>query len=63
MISKENLEKLSNIQSQLIDLIAATDNQELMDKFLEYQEQKNVCNQELADKLDKELEEALKEKR
>ena len=44
---KKELDKLENIKTDLIKLIAGTNDSKLMDKFMEYQNQKIKCNESL----------------
>lgn len=41
---QNEVEKLGKIESDLIRLIAETDNEELQNKFLEWQRQRAICN-------------------
>ena len=43
--NKANVEKLNKFEADLILLIAETDKQELMDKFLDWQKQRIICNE------------------
>jgi hypothetical protein len=42
---KEEVKKLKKIESKLIQLVANSNNDILMDKFLEWQTQRTICNE------------------
>lgn len=46
---KKEVDRLKELETELITLIANTDNMELMDKFNEWQEQRLVCNKGFRD--------------
>ena len=43
-VHEKRLKKLSKIEDELIALISEHGHQEIKDKFLEYLNQKNLCN-------------------
>ena len=40
-----NVERLQKLETELIDLIVESDNENLKDKFLEWQKQRTTCNE------------------
>lgn len=40
----KQVEKLKELEVELIEMIAATENETLMDKFIEWQNQREICN-------------------
>lgn len=44
---KEQVKILGKIENELIKLISEADNKELMNKFLDWQDQRSKCNFEL----------------
>jgi hypothetical protein len=46
-ILNKNIKHLNKLEFELIKMISDTNNNELMDKFLDWQNQKIKCNQEL----------------
>lgn len=40
----KEVEKLTKLEHELIDMIAETGNSKLMEKFQEWQDQRSVCN-------------------
>jgi hypothetical protein len=51
-ILNKNIEYLNNLEIELIKMISDTNNNELMDKFLDWQNQRTKCNEELLNKID-----------
>ncbi len=47
--------KLKSLEEKLVRLIATTDNTDLMSLFLEWQDQRNVCNKILLTELNRQL--------
>ena len=41
---KNRVKKLMKLEDELIKLISESDNEELANKFLEWQKQRNLCN-------------------
>ena len=52
---KEEVKKLHKLEDELIKLIAMTGNNPLMDKFLDWQTQRNKCNENYLNIIIKEL--------
>ncbi len=46
-IHQQAVEKLNELETELLHLISETSNEELMDKFLEWQDQRAKCNDAL----------------
>ena len=44
-IHKTQIERLKQIESELIGLISEIENEKLMEKFLDWQNQRNRCNE------------------
>lgn len=44
-INKKHIAKLEKIEKELVDLIAKTENIELMDKYFDFQDQRDKCNE------------------
>ena len=44
-IHKKHVETLNKLESELINLISETGNDELMNKFLEWQNKRIICNE------------------
>ena len=44
-IHKKHVETLNKLEIELINLISETGNDELMNKFLEWQNQRIICNE------------------
>jgi len=47
-IHKNHVAKLNELESELINLISKTENDELMNKFLDWQNQRLRCNETFA---------------
>jgi hypothetical protein len=43
-IHRERMNQLSKIELELIDMISKTGDEKLMDKFLDWQNQRTLCN-------------------
>lgn len=52
---EQELEKLAELENELIALIFETGNIELMDKFSEWQNQRTKCNESLLEMIEKRL--------
>lgn len=52
-IHKQKVNTLKSLESELVEMISKTNNEPLQDKFIEWMNQRNLCNDTYLSVLDK----------